>query len=122
MNFGVIIILILIGLFAGVFGGFVGLGGGVIMIPALVYILGMSQHAAQGTSLAVMLPPIGILAAYNYWKAGELNMNYAMIIAASFIIGGYFGSKFALQMPVAMMKKIFAFALIIMAVNMLIRK
>lgn len=122
MNFGVIIILILIGLFAGVFGGFVGLGGGVIMIPALVYILGMSQHAAQGTSLAVMLPPIGILAAYNYWKAGELNMNYAMIIAASFIIGGYFGSKFALQMPVAMMKKIFAFALIIMAINMLIRK
>jgi len=122
MNLGVIIILILIGLFAGVFGGFVGLGGGVIMVPALVYILGMSQHAAQGTSLAVMLPPIGILAAYNYWKAGELNMNYAMIIAASFIIGGYFGSKFALQMPVAMMKKIFAFALIIMAVNMLIRK
>ncbi len=122
MNFGVIIILILIGLFAGVFGGFVGLGGGIIMIPALVYILGMSQHAAQGTSLAVMLPPIGILAAYNYWKAGELNMNYAMIIAASFIIGGYFGSKFALQMPVAMMKKIFAFALIIMAVNMLIKK
>ena len=122
MNFGVIIILIFIGLFAGVFGGFVGLGGGVIMIPALVYILGMSQHAAQGTSLAVMLPPIGILAAYNYWKAGELNMNYAMIIAAAFVIGGYFGSKFALQMPVAMMKKIFAFALIIMAVNMLIRK
>jgi len=122
MNFGVIIILILIGLFAGVFGGFVGLGGGVIMIPALVYILGMSQHAAQGTSLAVMLPPIGILAAYNYWKADELNMNYAMIIAASFIIGGYFGSKFALQMPVAMMKKIFAFALIIMAINMLIKK
>jgi uncharacterized membrane protein YfcA len=122
MNFGVIIILILIGLFAGVFGGFVGLGGGVIMIPAMVYILGMSQHMAQGTSLAVMLPPIGILAAYNYWKAGELNMNYAMIIAASFIIGGYFGSKFALQMPVVMMKKIFAFALIIMAVNMLIKK
>ena len=122
MNFGVIIILILIGLFAGVFGGFVGLGGGVIMIPALVYILGMSQHAAQGTSLAVMLPPIGILAAYNYWKAGEININYAMIIAASFIIGGYFGSKFALQMPVAMMKKIFAFALIIMAINMLIKK
>ncbi len=122
MNFGVIIILILIGLFAGVFGGFVGLGGGVIMIPALVYILGMSQHAAQGTSLAVMLPPIGILAAYNYWKACEININYAMIIAASFIIGGYFGSKFALQMPVAMMKKIFAFALIIMAINMLIKK
>ena len=122
MNFGVVIILILIGLFAGVFGGFVGLGGGVIMIPALVYILGMSQHMAQGTSLAVMLPPIGILAAYNYWKAGELNMNYAMIIAAAFIIGGYFCSKFALQMPVATMKKIFAFALIIMAVNMLIKK
>jgi hypothetical protein len=122
MNFGVVIILILIGLAAGVFGGFVGLGGGVIMIPALVYILGMSQHMAQGTSLAVMLPPIGILAAYNYWKAGELNISYAMIIAASFIIGGYFGSKFALQMPVATMKKIFAFALIIMAVNMLIKK
>jgi len=122
MNFGIFIILVLIGLFAGIFGGFVGLGGGVIMIPALVFFLGMSQYMAQGTSLAVMLPPIGILAAYNYWKAGELNIKYAMVIAAAFIIGGYIGSKIALEIPVATVKKIFAISLIIIALNMLIKK
>jgi len=122
MNITTLIILILIGLVAGVFSGLIGLGGAVIMIPALIFFLGMSQYGAQGTSLGVMLPPIGILAAYNYWKAGELNLTYAMIIAGAFIIGGYFGSKFAMDIPVNTLRKIFAIALILIAVNMLFKK
>lgn len=122
MNMTTIIILILIGLVAGVFSGLIGLGGAVIMIPALIFFLGMSQYSAQGTSLAVMLPPIGVLAAYNYWKAGEANLKYAMIIAAAFIIGGYIGSKFALNIPVITLRRIFAIALILIALNMLFKK
>jgi uncharacterized protein len=122
MNITTLIILILIGLVAGIFSGLIGLGGAVIMIPALIFFLGMSQFSAQGTSLAVMLPPIGILAAYNYWKAGEANLKFAMIIAFAFIIGGYIGSSFALNIPVNTLRKIFAIALIIIAINMLIKK
>lgn len=122
MDISVILILVLIGLAAGVFGGMVGLGGGVIMIPAMIYFLGMGQQAAQGTSLAVMIPPIGILAVMNYYKAGQINLKYALIIAAAFIIGAYFGSKVALNIPVSTMRKIFAFAMILLAVNMLFKK
>ncbi len=122
MNITTLIILIIIGLIAGIFSGLVGLGGAVIMIPALMFFLGMSQYMAQGTSLAVMLPPIGILAAYNYWKAGELNLKFALIIAGAFIIGGYIGSRFALDIPVNSLRKIFAIALAIIAVNMFFKQ
>lgn len=122
MNITTLIILILIGLAAGAFSGLVGLGGGIIMIPAMVLFLGMSQYMAQGTSLAVMLPPIGILAAYNYWKAGELNLKFALIIAVTFVIGSYFGSKFALNIPQDSMRKIFAIFLVIMAINLFFKK
>lgn len=122
MNTETLLMLLLIGLLAGIFGGMVGLGGGVIMIPAMIYMLGMSQHEAQGTSLAVMLPPVGLLAVMNYYKAGQINMKYAMVIAAAFLIGGYFGSKIALNIPVTTMKKIFGFALIAIALNMLLKK
>ncbi|HEX7411453.1 MAG TPA: TSUP family transporter, partial [Bacteroidales bacterium] len=111
MNVYVFLILVLIGLAAGVFGGLVGLGGGVIMIPALIYLLGLSQIEAQGTSLAVMLPPVGILAAMNYYKAGQLNWKYALIIAITFTIGGFLGSKIALELPITTVKKIFGFVL-----------
>lgn len=122
MDISTLLILLLIGLAAGIFGGMVGLGGGVIMIPAMVYFLGMTQHAAQGTSLAVMLPPVGLFAVMNYYKAGQMNLKYAMIIAAAFLIGGYFGSKIAMNIPVAMMRKIFAFAMIALAINLLLKK
>jgi len=121
MSMQVIGILLLIGLAAGIFGGMVGLGGGVIMIPAMVYFLGMSQIEAQGTSLAVMLPPVGLFAVMNYYKSGQLNFKYALLIAVAFAIGGYFGSKIALNIPVSAVKKIFAFALIIIAVRMIIK-
>ncbi len=122
MTLSTILLLILIGITAGVFSGFVGLGGGILIIPALVLIMGMSQLQAQGTSLAVMLPPIGILAAYNYYKAGHLNLTYALIIAIAFIIGAYFGSGFALQLPVNIVKRIFGVVLACIAFYMVFSK
>ncbi|MDO8897685.1 MAG: sulfite exporter TauE/SafE family protein [Bacteroidales bacterium] len=119
MTTSTIILLILIGLLAGVFSGIVGLGGGLIIIPALIYLLHMDQYGAQGTSLAMMLPPIGLLAAFNYYRAGALNIKYAMILAVAFFIGGYFGSRFALSIPADTLRKIFAFALILVAARML---
>ena len=116
------LILIVIGLMAGVFGGIFGIGGAIIMIPAMVYFLGVDQHTAQGTSLAVMLPPIGLFAAYNYYKAGQVNLWYAVIIAVSFMIGGYFGSKIALNLPEHIMKKVFGILLIIMALRLIFTK
>ncbi|MFZ4706387.1 MAG: TSUP family transporter [Bacteroidales bacterium] len=122
MNLYVFLILIMIGLAAGVFGGFVGLGGGVIMIPAMIYLLGMSQFEAQGTSLAVMLPPVGILAAMNYYKVGQLNWKYALIIAITFTLGGFIGSKLALNIPVTTVKKIFGFVLLGIGLNIILGK
>ena len=119
MTASTVIILILIGLVAGVFSGLIGIGGALIIIPALIFILHMDQYAAQGTSLAIMLPPIGLLAAYNYYKAGALNLQYALIIAGAFFIGGYLGSKFALAIPLDTLRKIFAIVLLATAVKML---
>ena len=122
MNMSTILLLIAIGLAAGILSGFIGLGGAIVIIPALTLFMGMSQYMAQGTSLAVMLPPIGLLAAWNYWKAGELNLKYAMIIAAAFLIGGYIGSKYALTVTENMLRKVFAIALVLVAVNMFFKK
>jgi len=102
--------------------GMLGIGGAIIMIPALVFLMGLSQTTAQGTSLAVMLPPIGIFAAYNYWKAGEVNIKFALILAVTFIVGSYFGSKWALNLPQALLKKIFGILLLLVAAKMLLSK
>ncbi len=112
------LILVLIGLVAGIVSGMVGLGGGIIIIPALIYLLGLDQHTATGTSLALMLPPIGLLAAINYYKTGHLNLTYAIVIAVAFFFGGYFGSKLALVIPEALMRKIFAVGLLLFAIRM----
>jgi uncharacterized protein len=122
MNFTTILILIVIGLMAGVFAGVFGVGGAIVMIPALVYFLGVDQHTAQGTSLAVMLPPIGLFAAYNYYKEGQVNIWFAVIIAISFMVGGYFGSKLALNLPETLMKRIFAIFLILVALKLIFSK
>ena len=122
MNLTTIVILVMIGLMAGVFGGMFGVGGAIIMIPALVYFLGVDQHTAQGTSVAIMLPPIGLFAAYNYYKAGQVNIWYAVIIAVTFLVGGYFGSKIALALPENLMKKIFGILLILVALRMIFSK
>lgn len=122
MSTSVLLILVLIGILTGAMAGLLGIGGAIIMIPALVFLLGLSQQNAQGTSLAVMLPPIGILAAFNYYKAGQVNFKFALILAIAFVVGSYFGSKLALQIPQHLLKKIFAVLLILVATKMLFSK
>lgn len=117
-----LLILIVIGIVTGAMAGMLGIGGAIIMIPALVFFMGFSQQMAQGTSLAVMLPPIGILAAYNYYKAGQVNIKFAIILAVAFLIGSYFGSKFALTLPQPLLKKIFGVLLLLVAAKMLLSK
>lgn len=120
MSFTTLIILILIGLTAGALSGMIGVGGGIIIVPGLVYILGLSQFQAQGTSLALMLPPIGILAAYNYYKANALDWKYATIIAIAFIVGGYFGSKLTLEfIDEKTLKRIFGGIMAVVAIKMI---
>jgi uncharacterized membrane protein YfcA len=122
MSTSLILILIVIGIITGVMAGMLGIGGAIIMIPALVFLLGISQQSAQGTSLAVMLPPVGIIAAYNYYKAGHVNIKFAIILAVFFLIGSYFGSKMALTIPQNTLKKIFGILLLLVAAKMLLSK
>jgi uncharacterized membrane protein YfcA len=122
MSTSMLLILILIGIITGIMAGMLGIGGAIIMTPALVFIMGFSQANAQGTSLAVMLPPIGIIAAYNYYKAGHVNIKFALILAVCFLVGSYFGSKFALNLPQPVLKKIFGVLLLLVAAKMLLSK
>jgi hypothetical protein len=117
-----LLILIVIGIITGIMAGMLGIGGAIIMIPALGLLLGLSQQTAQGTSLAVMLPPVGIIAAFNYYKAGHVNIKFALILAIAFIIGSYFGSKIALNLPQSTLKKIFGILLLLVAAKMLFSK
>ena len=113
------LLLLLIGLFAGMLSGLIGLGGGIIIVPALVYILSFSQHQAQGTSLGVLLLPVGILAVMNYYNKGFVDIKVVAIISIAFVIGGWLGSKIALSLPQETIKKIFAIILIYTAIKML---
>jgi len=117
-----IIKLVLIGIFTGAAAGIMGIGGGLILIPALVFIMGFSQHQAIGTSLAVMLPPIGLFAVYNYYKGGHVNLYYALIIAATFMIGSYFTSKIAVTLPENTLRRIFSVVLFLIAIKMFFSK
>jgi len=116
------IILIILGAFAGAFSGILGIGGGLIMVPALVYIMNMSQHQAQGTTLAVMLPPITLLSAYIYYKAGHIDIKIAIILCVGFFLGSYLGGKIAVMLPGLVLKRIFGVFLLITAINMLLAK
>lgn len=115
-----IVYLILIGIAAGFLGGMVGIGGGVIIVPALVLLLGITQHNAQGISLTMMMFPVGILGVINYYKKGYVDFRYAGLIAAGFLIGSYVGSKFSLSLPQETIKKVFAVLMIILAIRMLL--
>ena len=96
MDVSTFLVLAITGLAAGFLSGMVGVGGGIVMVPMMVFVLGMSQKTAQGTSLAIMMIPISLgVAVYHYWKQGEIDFTYAFIIAAFFAVGGFFGSKFA---------------------------
>lgn len=114
-----IIYLIMIGLAAGFLGGMVGIGGGVLIVPALVLMLGLSQHNAQGISLAMMLFPVGFLGVINYYKKGYVDFKYAGLLAVGFLIGSFIGSKFSLSLPQEAVKKIFAVVMILLALKLL---
>jgi uncharacterized membrane protein YfcA len=115
-----IIYVALIGLAAGFLGGMVGIGGGVLIVPALVLIMGLSQHHAQGTSLAMMLFPVGLFAVINYYKKGYVDFKYAGLLAIGFVLGSYLGSKFSLGLNEVIVKRIFAVVMIILAVKLLV--
>lgn len=114
-----IIYLVLIGLAAGFLGGMVGIGGGVIIVPALVLLLGMSQHLSQGISLTLLMFPVGILGVINYYKKGYVDFRYAGLLAVGFLLGSYLGSKFSLSLSQDVVKKIFAVVMILLALKML---
>lgn len=118
MKMTTVLLLIIIGLVAGTLGGMIGLGGGIILIPALILIMKLDQQTAQGTSIAVMIPPIGLFAVYNYYKAGYVNIKYAIVIAAAFMVGGFFGSTMALKISPDLMRKIFSVVLVVIAIKM----
>lgn len=114
-----LLLLLLVGLLAGALSGFVGVGGGMIIVPAMVYLLGMTQLQGQGISLAVLMMPVGIFGVMNYYKAGHIQFNYAFVIAAGFVVGSYFGSKYALKLPEHKIKFAFGLLLLYIAGQML---
>ena len=119
MTVQIILLLILIGLAAGVLSGLVGVGGGIIVVPALVFFLNFSQQQAQGTSLGLLLLPVGILAAFNFYKQGHIDMRVVGIMAIAFVVGGWLGSKWALALPETTVRRIFAFILFYSAFKMM---
>jgi len=119
MDTTIIVTVLLIGLAAGILGGMVGVGGGLIVVPALVYFLGYSQHAAQGTSLGLLVLPVAVLGMMNYYKAGHVDFKVVGLLAAGFVVGSYFGSKWSLILPQEMVKKVFAILLFYTAFKMI---
>jgi hypothetical protein len=119
MSFTTILLLVAVGLAAGFLSGLIGIGGGVIIVPALVFFIGFTQKQAQGTSLGILLLPVGILAVVQYYKQGYLNINYVLVVAIAFVVGGFFGSKLALTLSEEKLKKIFAIILLLISVKML---
>lgn len=119
MDIQTIIIIVLTGIAAGILGGLVGVGGGIIIVPALVYFVGFSQHTAQGTSLGLIMFPVGILGVLQYYRSGHVDFKVVGILAIGFLIGSFFGSKLALSLPQETVKKIFAILMILIAIKML---
>jgi len=117
-----IIQFVVLGLVIGIVSGILGVGGAIFIIPALVYLFGWDQHLAQGTSLAMLLPPIGILAAWQYYQAEHVNIKVAALLCLGFFVGGYFGGLFANQLPADTLRKIFGVAMLVIALKMIIGK
>ena len=120
MTLQTVIILLTIGIFAGLLSGFVGVGGGVVIVPALVFFLGLTQHQAQGTSLFILVLPVGILAVMNYSKTSNINWTYGIIIALAFIIGGYLGSKLSLKLSPSIVKLAFGIIMAFVSIKLII--
>ncbi|MFH0738462.1 MAG: TSUP family transporter [Candidatus Omnitrophota bacterium] len=111
-----------LGLIAGIFGGMFGIGGGTILIPALVFLCGLTQHQAQGTTLAIMVPPIGLLAAMRYYQAGNVKLGMAGLICLGFFFGGFLGAQLIHGVPDLLLKRIFGVYLAFIAVRMIFTK
>lgn len=122
MDLQTLIVLLLVGVFAGFASGMVGIGGGIVIVPALVYFLALTQHQAQGVSIGMLLMPVGFLAAYNYYKQGNLNFTYSAIIGITFIFGAWMGSKVSLKLDPQLMKKIFGGVIFLISLKMIFGK
>jgi len=119
MELSTLLILLAIGIIAGIASGFVGIGGGLIIVPALVYFIGLDQHTAQGTSLAMMLPPIGIMAAINYQSEESIEWYYSGVLTITFIAGAWLGSKWSLKLPPTIVRLIFGAIMLYASVTMI---
>jgi uncharacterized membrane protein YfcA len=113
---------LLLGLITGIFSGLIGIGGAIIIIPTLVILFGLEQRMAQGTTLALMVPPIGLLAAWTYYKQGFVDFKVASLICLGFFFGGLIGAKFAVQIPDNILRKVFGFVLLIASLKMILTK
>lgn len=122
MGTGMMAALIVVGLLAGILSGFVGIGGGVVIVPALVGLLRMSQHQAQGNSLAMLLLPVGILAVWNYQKQGFVDYKIVLLMAIGFIVGGFIGSKISLSLSAQTVKRVFGCVMLLVAIKMIFSK
>ncbi len=122
MTINIILILLAVGLAAGFLSGMVGIGGGIIIVPVLVYFLGFTQHQAQGTTLFMFLLPIGIFGVMNYHKQGYVDYKTALIICSTFVFGSYFGSKLSISLDQKMVKQIFGAIIILLGAKMLFWK
>lgn len=116
-----VFLFLFLGLSAGAASGLLGVGGGIIIVPTLVFLLGFSERLAQGTTLALMLPPIGILAVWEYWKHGFVNWPAALFICLGFVLGGFLGSKVAVNLSDGYLQKIFGAAIVLMGLYMIIK-
>ena len=117
-----IILYIIVGLLAGIISGLIGIGGGVIIVPTLIYLFGLTQHQAQGTTLALMVPPIGLLAAWTYYKHGYVNLPIAVFVCIGFFVGGLLGAKYAVAIPDELLRKIFGIAMLLIALHIIFMK
>ncbi len=122
MSVNELLLLLLTGIIAGLVSGTLGVGGAIIIIPMLTFFLGFNQYQAQGTSLGVMTMPVFIISAYSYYKNDYVNVKFVFIIVVAFIIGSYFGSMFAMNLPEKTLKRIFGLFLTLMGVKMLLGK
>jgi uncharacterized protein len=114
--------LLFLGLLAGILSGLLGIGGGILLIPALVFVVGLTQRQAQGTTLALMVPPIGLLAAWTYYKQGYVDLKIAGLVCLGFFFGGLLGAKLAGLVSATLLKKLFGAALLITALKMILAK
>lgn len=112
---------LVLGIAAGILAGIVGIGGGIIIVPALVFLFGMTQPRAQGTSLAALLAPVGIFAAMEYYKAGNMDLKAGILIALGIAIGGYFGGAWAQHLPQPVLRKVFGILLLVVGVRFLVK-